>query len=396
VRTDRLALAVTCALLLAASCTRGQPSQGTASGRASGSPGASSTAAAPQVRGTVLLTIGTQGRELALLDLASGRTRALRMPGSSNFYFEQAFLDAAGTPYILQLGPTIQVLALSHDRRPQPVGPRLDACVLSSEFVGDIVYARDCQGGRLHALDLTQPSGWTTVSSGLKGLLGPAFVHSLEGIGSLLGLAVSNSTPVSPDGRRMAFLLKRPGGLELWEATIDGSAPPRRLLAIDQLEALRAAGMAGARLFSGVVWGSAGIAVGLATNTSGFGFGSTSLGAIVVRTTGGRVQVVPMGNLAPEAMAWQPGGHMLAFVDDIGQGGFFQSRYQELRTIDVATGEVRQLATSSGVFNGAVAWSPNGDAVAWSHAAGLLQLFTPSGATIADVRAEGVPDAWVR
>jgi hypothetical protein len=256
------------------------------------------------------------------------------------------------------------------------------------------VYLADCYGATVHLLDLDHPVAWTSLKGGVKGnvppgsfgAFGPPFPGPVQSGGS---------TAVSPDGTRLAFLLRGPDGLELWERQLDGSSPPTRLLSLGRLPALRDAGIDRPRLFSGLVWGPGGVAMGLA-QLIGFQFGSSSLGAIVTRSDDGRVRTLPLGNLAPGAMAWQPGGKVLAFVDEVGEGGFFQSRYQELRTIDAATGAVRQLGASYGVFNGAVTWSPDGGAIAWSHGPGLLQVLDPEGRALGALDVEGTPDAWVR
>jgi WD40 repeat protein len=345
------------------------------------------------VHGRMLLTTGTRGTDLSLLSFPASRPQALRIPTSSNFFFSQAFFSADGTPYIMQLSPTTRVLALSADQPPRPVGPRLRACGESAQMIEHTMYVADCFQATVHLLDLDHPDAWTSLKGGIQGT---APRGSFAAFGAPFPGPVQQgaSVSVSPDGTRLAFLLRGRDGLEVWERPIDGSSPPVRWLSLGRLPALREAGIDRPKLFSGIVWGPGGLSLGLA-QVIGFQFGSSSLGAIVTRSDDGRVRTLALGNLAPGAMAWQPGGHVLAFIDQVGEGGFFQARYQELRTIDVRTGTVRQLAASYGVFNGAAAWSPDGRSIAWSHGPGLLQVLDPTGRALGTLDVEGTPGAWV-
>jgi len=337
------------------------------------------------------MTSGDRGLQLDLLALPSTHPVALRMPGSSNFYFEQAFLGDDGTPYLLELSPATRVFSLSADGPPRALGPRLFACAGPAQLAGRTLYVDDCRAGVIHVLDLDHPSAWTTLSAGLLSSGERAVFGGFHG-----QPIQASASAVSPDGRVLAFLLRGPKGMELWSRPLDGSTPPHRLLSVGTLAGLRDAGIDHPQVFSGVVWGPGGLAIGLA-QAAGGQFGTGSLGALVVRSDAGRAQVVPLGNLAPGAMAWEPGGHVLAFVDQIGDGGgFFQTRYQELRTVDAETGAVRQLAASNGTYNGSVAWSPDGRALAWSHATGLVQVIDVSGRILASLTVDGAPDAWTR
>ncbi len=230
-----------CLLLVAVACTGGRAARsptpaggGTRTGSGEPAAGPSSTV----VRGRLLMTSGDRGLQLDLLALPSTHPVALRMPGSSNFYFEQAFLGDDGTPYLLELSPATRVFSLSADGPPRALGPRLFACAGPAQLAGRTLYVDDCRAGVIHVLDLDHPSAWTTLSAGLLSSGERAVFGGFHG-----QPIQASASAVSPDGRVLAFLLRGPKGMELWSRPLDGSTPPHRLLSVGTLPGLREAGI---------------------------------------------------------------------------------------------------------------------------------------------------------
>jgi hypothetical protein len=326
-RALRFAALATGLSVLLSSCTGGSPS-----------PRAASAQPLPPLTGRILGTIHADERPgIAEYLLPSGRTREFPTPKNS-FPFNAFWASDGSTVYaMLSVGPVTRLFRLRLGHRPEAVSPPV-GCIASMSHGGETVLVAPCRRSRpALVLDLRDPSRWRPVATG-----------------SPAGL--------SPDGRTVAY---SPDGRTVWFAPVDGSAPPRRILSVDAVPALRVLGGSphipsillgpavtffgpASRIPVALEWGPGGLAVPV-LGGAGAGY--------VVRRPGGQVQVVDIGGARPGEFRWSPRGALLAYISKFqGEGA--------KRVFDAATGTGRVVGLQPvrGFGNGFVglAWSPDG------------------------------------
>jgi hypothetical protein len=213
---------------------------------------------------------------------------------------------------------------------PHRIGPAIrtapDAAEVSVAATSSRVLVADCE--RVRVLDATSPAGWTDVGGGCWATL-------------------------SPDGSRAAY---SPDGRRILEAPAAGGRP-RSLVAVGDLPDL--GGRRAPQLFGVPAWGSAGLA---------FSVTAGDQAGLFLRRSDGSVDLIVRERLLktvrPPVLAWQPGGELLAVMDDLGTGG-------TLRLFDPRSGAERVIGLDALGFDGLV-WSPDGTSVATMTSSGAL------------------------
>jgi hypothetical protein len=325
--------------------------------------GASSeTAARPTppftAEGTLLVAaFGFQTR-LSSYPLPSGPISEYAQPVEGGFFqnFRGAFPGPDGSAYVLlqvAFGPlgASQLFRLGASRSVGlggtvniPYGGTLDVR-------GDHAIAWGCAGKHrsIFAFDLPDGAEWTPVAQGC-------------------------SAALSPDGKAVAYV----NGGSLFRKTLpDGQ--PERLLDLRSVAALREAGIT--RFPDGqgsIAWGPGGIGVTV---------GNKLTWAVVAYRSGHQPTVVPLGRAAPDAMAWQPTGGLLAFNDFV-----TTTQTGELRVLDPATGAITLVAVTQNY--GQFQWSPDGRILAVARSGQLVSFVDLRGIALRTMSLGGVPVGW--
>jgi hypothetical protein len=323
--------------VLFAACT----SNGGPGDTAGGSP-------APTYRptGKIVVLAGRFASQLSVLDAAKRTERQIRLPRFGGA-FDNAFPAPDGRFYVIPLlfsSFRNNQMYLLGEQRPEPVGPPVQG-VQAYQIAGGYALTWGCPGP-MRLLDLAHPTEW-------KELPGNGCAGS-----------------ISPDHKRLAYAT--PTALYVMDLP-DGE--PKEVLRFRDLPELRPAHVP-ARSLDAVLWGDQGIAVQV---------GDASRSAMVVWREDEPPVVTPMGNARLGPMRWQPGGGLLAFYDYAPNG--------EVRTLDPATGETRQIAISD---YGRLAWSPDGKALVTARSQNVMALVDPrNGRQLGTLTASGVPIAWL-
>ena len=158
--------------------------------------------------------------------------------------------------------------------------------------------------------------------------------------------AASDHHPVfSPDGRRIAFVSDRGGQWGIWVANADGGAPKLLTPAI---------------VFDSISWSPDGSQILFATPSSG---GSTVLSTVSLND--GRVQPFPTP-AAATAPSWSPASDTVAYLEPtMADGGATAPVARILiRFVDRQGRMLFPNLPAQSLFNGLVAWAPDGKRVA--------------------------------
>lgn len=244
-----------------------------------------------------------------------------------------------------------------------PLGPALPYADLVG-FAGDRVVAASCtaRASATWVLDPVQPGAWRQVAEGC-----PA--------------------AVSPDGERLAYAVRY--GARAWTIPVDGSAPPELVVDLAEVGELAVAGIPKPRILS-LAWGGPGLSLTVANDITQ----PDRYALVFVPSSGGPVDVIPLGDATVLDAAWQPGGHLLAFIDCIDCTGFNSPTQQgEIRVYDARSGELAQLAVSPEFVIG-LAWSPAGDVLVSRWRSGELLFVAPDGREIERTQALVLPMDW--
>jgi hypothetical protein len=299
----------------------------------------SRTPASPAPSGSIVaFTQNAASPPLVAFDVRASTIRSLgaatRDPAASTAALQGDDLVAVvvsppGRATVVRVGPS---------GAPSAVGPALqgqrEAAFRSLSIANDTALVADCRN--VSVLDTAAPGRWRSVGRGCWAALAPD----------------ASSLVYSPDGRTVL------------RATPDDASRGRILF--DVAEGLDLGADERPALFGAPAWGEDGIAfVAIAGDQAG----------VFLRRPGGEIvrllQEKLLKTARPPILAWEPGGRVLAMMDDLGSGGV-------LRTFDPEDGTRRVVALDALAFEGLV-WSPDGSSLATLTSAGALLVVGADG-----------------
>jgi WD40 repeat protein len=295
--------------------------------------------------GRIVVTVGSFGGHIQLVDAATGKVIDTKLPPVFGFW-DEAEQGPHGQfyamPLVFNARSRSQLYLVGGNRPPKPVGPPAKG-VIGFELRGGYAVAWRCPG--VFLLKLSSPIRWERVSGGCGAAL-------------------------SPDGRRLAYATRS----SMWiEDLPDGT--PREVLRFADLRDLRRTNTP-RRSLENLEWGEGGLAVAV---------GDSSQSAIVVWNEGRPPVIDVLGRARVEAMRWQPGGDYLAFTSFSPHGTLFG--------LDPRTGQERELAELGDVRG--MVWSPDGRVVAAPLSTNIVALVDPDGRRVGTLTTPGIPLAWL-
>jgi hypothetical protein len=332
--------------------------------------------------GRLLLTTGVNEQELAVYTLPHGPTRSLRLPTLGQYEFWNGGVWGRGSrtesAFIMAGAERAQLYRVSPGRAPAKVGPPIrgdgslvavtdryaiaTSCSLrTSGFFGTIIGRNQ---GAILRLDLDHPKAWTVVGAGCGG-------------------------QIAPDGRTLFYAGRDTGDSVVFQATLGSQEPPRPVVDLRALPALRTAGIdRPAILFMAV--GGPGVAVMV-----GNGFDSPDRFALIVKAGDRPAKVMLLGAAYPNAAAWQPGGSLLMFMDCVHCFGFrAQVKDADIRIYDPRTETLTQIVAGAPDFEIGAVWAPDGSLLAMNRTRAGLTVVDRHGRPIRTIPVQGRPIAW--
>lgn len=330
--------------LLASSCTGG--------GAPAGGKAQTRSPEVARLSGTVLASRSAVLGGLSDYELPLGSWQNLRVPADWTSY--QALAAApgpSGTAYAFEPGGD-HLYRLSATEAPRRLGPPLPSPVrypfaqVSVES-GRLAVAA-CPGA--YVLDLSRPAAWLRVAAS-------ACISAL-----------------SPDGRSIAYW--DAGAGTIGRAPVASGAPASVLFRLPEVGGGRASKVSMLR------WGPGGVAFAETRNLAELlGVWTPKLGVRVLsRGSPNKYQE------GAEA-AWQPGGHLLAYADEMGGGA------ESLRVTNPATGASSILFLDPGGLGGVV-WAPDGRALVTQQSSGAWVFLDLRGDWLRRVNAGAGPSVF--
>ena len=303
-------------------------------------------------QGDLLLVTGPQGQDLATYRLPKGPLTMMQVPDGVDI-FQQPWFGTDGSAYVYaQLRP--------NDRRSQlyRVGPGTEPQALGQPLEDSFGYVQNGDVGLsfsgcdrpMRALDLGSGDRWETVGNACGGV-------------------------PSQEGARIAYLTRD----ALWTRPISGGSP-ERLLSFADLDTLKDHHIRVRPYVGSIAWGEGGIA---------FLMGTEAAQALVVRSSSGKVTVVPLDRQVLQ-LQWQPNGTLLGIADGTSRESFRGTG--EIRILDPAAGRLRQVAITSGFAQ--FQWSPDGRVLAVAKGANTTAFLDTRGNLLSQVRVEGFLSGW--
>jgi hypothetical protein len=306
-----------------------------------------------RISGTLLVFIGFQSG-LATIGLPGDDPRPLMLPEQGAFARDAFFLPDGSVLGLLQLDfDRIRAFVLSGEQPPVALGPPLRGEFTFSLSGDRLLAARCVPRPGAFVLDLTAPSaGWRETPGSCGATLSP------EG----------DALVWSPDGR------------VLLEAAVEGGDDAESVLDVAELSNMPPGMDEGVSIIGTPGWGPQGIAIPLGTNERQ---------AAAAVTPDGEEHVTALGNRGAglgAALAWQPGGELLA-------SGAWSNLEAAVRLS--SREETRVAAIHPDPIAGLV-WSPDGEVLL--AASNTRWTFIASDGTwlrsVPVPRGESLPLAW--